>query len=104
KIELDFHEIIQKFREYQTESPERRSTATHSIFSATFQGIGIDRECLCGVIHRFKECPYPIETKRTSGWKPDPKVEQKIEEKLRTNPRLKGIIDRLRQETKETTK
>jgi len=98
KIELDFHEIIQKFREYQTESPERRSTATHSIFPASLQGKGIDRECLCGVIHHFKECPYLIETKRTPEWKPDPKVEQKIEEKLRTNAKLKGIIDRLRQE------
>jgi len=106
KIELDFHEIIQKFREYQTESPERRPAATHSAFPATFQGKGIDkdRECLCGVVHHFKECPYLMETKRTPGWKPDREVEQRIDEKLRTNANLKGIIDRLRQGPKEIIK
>lgn len=98
KIELDFHEIIQKFREYRIESPERRF-ADNTAFS-TFQGKGIYKECLCGIIHHFRECPYLIEAKRTPGWKPDAQVEQKIDEKLRMNPKLKGIIDRLRQETK----
>jgi len=100
---LDFHEIVQKFREYRTESPERRSLS-HGAFP-TFQGKGINsidyKECLCGEIHHFKSCPYLIEEKRTPGWKSDLKVEQKINEKLCANARLKGIINQLHQEAKD---
>jgi len=108
-IKLDFHEIVQKFREYQTESPEN-SRNHHSAFETTFQGKGIHgddkkklKECLCGEIHHFKDCPYLIEEKRSPGWNPDPQLEQKINERLHVNEKLRGIIERLRKETKTTT-
>lgn len=101
KLELDLHEIIQKFREHQAESPERRLQDSPSAYTATLQGKSLPKPCLCGDIHHFKECLYLIETNQPPDWKPDAELKQKIDEKLRGNAKLKGIIDRLRQEARD---
>jgi len=103
KEDFDLYEIIQRFRDYQIETPAR-FRADYSSFQATYQGKSSDdekkqqRECLCGQIHHFKDCPYLIKEKRTHEWHPNREIQDKIDEKLRTNEKLRGIIERLQKE------
>ncbi len=90
------HQIIQKFRDTRSK-PKTRG----SIFSASFQGKGADdgdetpkkRDCLCGKKHLFKNCPYLIESKRPTGWKPDPEIQRNIDQKLEKIPKLRNAVE-----------
>ena len=90
------HQIIQKFRDTRPK-PKTRG----SIFSASFQGKGADdgdetpkkRDCLCGKKHLFKNCPYLIESKRPTGWKPDPEIQRNIDQKLEKIPKLRNAVE-----------
>lgn len=91
-------EIVKRFREYQSESSQLLSQGA---FSVTFQGKEIERKCLCGDIHHFKDCPYLIKANRRPDWQPNPKIKQEIDEKLRSNEKLQKIIERLRKDANE---
>ena len=89
------HHIVQRFRETRSQPKIRGST-----FTATFQGKSADndgtpkkRDCLCGKKHLFKNCPYLIESKRPSGWKPDSEVQREIESKLEKIPKLRNAVE-----------
>ena len=53
------------------------------------------QECLCSKIHHFQACPGPtwLKEKRTSDWDLDHQRQDKIDEKLYANEKLKRIID-----------
>src|SRR5438045_173828 len=93
----------------------------HGAFAATFQNKPIDNakpeksdtktskngsksgskqyECLCGKNHRFRKCFYIVESRRPKDWKPDPEIAKEIKEKIKTNPKLKKVIEKARKET-----
>jgi len=96
---MEIRDIVQEFRNWKREAP-RDDREYHGAFEATFQGHPISgkrRDCVCGEDHRFKECPYLVDSKRPPNWKPDSAIQQQIEEKLK-NPRLKETINRIRRE------
>ena len=82
-------------------------SANHGAFPATFQGETLGNtqadkgnkktnECLCGEMHRFKDCPYIVESVRPVGWKPNKDTQQLVEGKIQGNTKLKTIIGRIR--------
>ena len=54
-------------------------------------------------MHRFKFCPYLIKERQPQGWKPDPAIQERINEKLQ-NPRLKAAVDHARASQEEEKK
>lgn len=48
--------------------------------------------CMCGVKHRFEDCPYLIPTKRPKGWTADPEIQTTIDEKVKNHPKLRGAV------------
>lgn len=62
---------------------------------------------MCGVKHRFADCPYLIPSKRPKGWTADPEIHSTIDEKIKNNERLRkaviGAQDRAK-EQKEAAK
>ena len=74
----------------------QKKSASHSAFTATLQGQPAEEEkekekgkkspYLCGEIHRFKDCPYLIESNRPKNWIPDQAIMAKIKEKLQRSP------------------
>jgi hypothetical protein len=53
------------------------------------------KECLCGRMHRFKQCYYIIPSQRPSNWQPNEKVQKEVNEKIEKNEKLKSIIERM---------
>ncbi|KAF2732065.1 hypothetical protein EJ04DRAFT_609078, partial [Polyplosphaeria fusca] len=51
--------------------------------------------CLCGVKHRFPDCPYVAKSKRSKGWTADPDVEKKFKD-LREKPETNATARALR--------
>jgi hypothetical protein len=100
----DFYRMVELFRNHQRLSNAQKGQASQSTFTASFQGQSLQAEnildlnnkkklCLCGIEHRFKACPYLIESIRPKDWKPDQAVQMKIDEKLK-NSRLKAAVER----------
>ncbi|KAF2395871.1 hypothetical protein EJ06DRAFT_460133, partial [Trichodelitschia bisporula] len=108
----DIFQIIEYFRNDQRISKAQAKAASHNAFLASFQGQELtqtikhehgkdDRKkaCVCGEDHRFRQCPYLIETVRNKkkNWQPNPEVQRQIDEKLK-NPRLREIIERIQKQ------
>jgi hypothetical protein len=100
----DFYRMVELFRNHQRLSNAQKEQASQSTFTASFQGQSLQAEnsldlnnkkklCLCGIEHRFKACPYLIESISPKDWKPDQAVQMKIDEKLK-NTRLKAAVER----------
>jgi hypothetical protein len=94
----DFYSLVQKYREYRAENPERRLAATHSAFGPTLNGRnpnGTRSPCLCGDDHRFSKCPYLIPQEQPDGWVGDKAKIQKVQEAL-VSDRLRDLVEDLR--------
>jgi hypothetical protein len=53
------------------------------------------KECLCGEVHRFIDCPYLFTEVRKSGWNPKPEVEKKVKEALaKASDGIKRALER----------
>jgi hypothetical protein len=106
----DFYGIVELFRNHQRLSNAQKGRASQSTFTASFQKQSLQGEnsldlnkkklCLCGMEHRFKACPYLIESIRPKDWKPDQTVQKKIDEKLK-NSRLKAAVERAQKQVAE---
>ena len=87
------YKIIQKFRIHIRQNPEQK-LASHRTFATTSQGHGqttengsndvgnkttFNKKCVCGEIHRFKDCPYLVKLKRPHGWTPKPDLQKTID-------------------------
>ncbi|RYP46215.1 hypothetical protein DL768_007534 [Monosporascus sp. mg162] len=63
-----------------------------------------NRQCLCGVVHIFKECPYICPKVRPNGWTEDPEVKKKVEEHIvNGTDALKAAVKRARKESELQT-
>jgi hypothetical protein len=107
----DFYRIVELFRNHQRLSNAQKGRASQSTFTASFQEQSLQGEnsldlnnkkklCLCGMEHRFKACPYLIESIRPKDWKPDQAVQKNIDEKLK-NSRLKAAVERAQKQVAE---
>lgn len=118
-------ELIDNFRRHLREDTDTRSSS-HGAFPATYQDESLNvttestkertqvtkanadkkkpTNCLCGEDHQFKDCPYIVESVRPLGWVPNPDTTQQVEKKIKNNPRLKGIINGIRNGANKTAK
>ena len=90
---------MQQYHDHQSKSPQLSQGA----FAATFKGEKAKKpkDCLYGETHHFKQCPYILEGAQQRDWKPDPRIEQEIKEKIQSNKKLQGIINRIQAEARE---
>ncbi|KAK9234452.1 hypothetical protein V1525DRAFT_58910 [Lipomyces kononenkoae] len=49
-------------------------------------------ECLCGMMHRFSECPYLNESVRSKEWLADPDVKKQVDERLGNSTKLGASV------------
>ena len=110
-------DLVKEFKEHyrmqQQASPT--TTANHSAF-ATLQSSSnsnLDcnhnhnsnsqwhKKCICGLIHRYGDRCYIVEQKRPQGWKPDPHIQQKVDEMISSIPWVKRMVNRVRKDTEE---
>ena len=50
------------------------------------------KECICGKMHWYSDCPYMNGSRRLKGWIPDRNIVQKIHETLK-DPKIKAHFD-----------
>src|SRR5580658_89073 len=123
----DLYEIVNKFRLYRREKAAQakipdlafatfkgqsdnqsneRSAATQSSES---KGKGIYRSkkegrkytCFCGREHRWSECYYVNEAVRPNGWKPNPGIQKRMNEKLEEEPFFRNKITEIKKRSLE---
>ena len=100
---VTFFELIEYFRESHRLSMAQKGRASSGAFTATFQGQPADdtteekklSPCLCGIEHRYKDCPYLNELVRPKDWKPDLNLQKQIDEKLQKSLRLRTSVERM---------
>ena len=56
------------------------------------------KPCLCGKLHRFRNCYYIVPTLKPATWKLDPALQKQIDAKIEKSPRLYEIIERIRKQ------
>ena len=102
---LKIKDLVQEFKDYLRDLQPTRSKGKHSAF-ATFQQDDSNsansnsnprlsyKTCVCGSNHWFRQCYYLNPTIRKAGWKPDPEIESKIKEKLKSDSQIKAAVDK----------
>jgi hypothetical protein len=95
----DLYKIVEFFRNNRRLSNAQKGLAIYGAFPTSFKGQSIDKNeskkknpCLCGEIHRYKDCPYLMESARTKDWKSNPNIQKKIDKMLWKYPNLKTIL------------
>jgi hypothetical protein len=106
------YELIAKFRNHirLNRLLPTESSSSHTAF-ATLNGEAQDKqtepwkkECVCGEIHRFKECLYLIDHLRTPEWAPDAEIQKKIDMKLAENEWLRDMVENAQKYANRRTK
>jgi len=97
----DLYKIVELFRNNWRLVSAQRRRGSHSAYAASFQKQSEEktdekRLCLCGEPHNFPQCAYLIKSMREDGWKPDPTIQRRINDKLKI-PALKRAVERARQ-------
>ena len=106
KDALSIIDLIEEFKEhYRMQQASPSTTANHSAFS-TFQNNTNSnstwhKKCICGFTHRYDDCYYIAKQKRPQGWKPDPDIQNKIDEMISSIPWVERMVNRIRKNTKE---
>ena len=59
------------------------------------------KKCICGFTHRYDDCYYIAKQKRPQGWKPNPDIQNKIDEMISSIPWVKSMVNRIRKNAKE---
>lgn len=99
---LDLFTIAERFQHIFRLDDHPKTSYSHSSFSAnsapnsapTFRGVAATPlECLCGVIHWWADCEYLNPSIQPPGWRPNPKIQQKINDLLKYDARLKERIE-----------
>ncbi|KAK9492619.1 hypothetical protein V1508DRAFT_397833 [Lipomyces doorenjongii] len=100
------------------QAKQQRAKASHGAFSASFLGKPINgdsksnnstddktkrhSDCLCGAMHRFKDCPYLNGSVPPKGWTADLNVQKQIDEKIENSAKLRasgsGFLERMRKQ------
>jgi len=47
-----------------------------------------ERSCICGDKHRYRNCPYLVESVRTANWSPNPDIAKRIEDAMKGSAKL----------------
>ena len=101
-------DLIEEFKEhYRMQQAAPTTTASNSAF-ATLQSNADsnsyskwNKECICGLVHRFSDCYYIAKQKRPQGWEPEPDVQKKVEDTISSTPWIKRIVNRIQEEEQE---
>lgn len=59
------------------------------------------KKCFCDQEHLWRDCPYVNDTKRSSGWKPEKEIQEKLERMLESNTRLKSVVESVQKRKQE---
>ena len=59
------------------------------------------RKCFCNQEHLWRDCPYVNDTKRSSGWKPEKEIQEKLERMLESNTRLRSVVESVQKRKQE---
>src|SRR5881396_616156 len=92
----DIYQILEHFRNYiWIENAEKGQTA-YGAFVSSFQGQKLGKKededskkqekepkpCLCGKLHRFRNCYYIVSILKPATWKLDPALQKQIDAKI----------------------
>jgi hypothetical protein len=102
----EFVSLIRSMRSNTELSSSRSSFATVTS-EPTLHGESLDersegKKCLCGEIHKYKECKYIVPEIRPKNWKGDYKVLKEVNEKIDKSKYLKRIVDTIRKRFKDS--
>ena len=102
--------LFNYFRNQERLTHAESAKISHGAFGASLQGQPLDdnksksapkpRKCLCGEMEEFKNCPYINEKSSPIGWKGDQTIQNTVDEKIKSNPKLKHLV-KIREETKK---
>jgi hypothetical protein len=103
----DLYELVDAFRHHRAQMTVKKG-ATHGAFTSggvTLQGQPEAKpatqnteekkkndDCICGGKHRFKECPYLVESVQPKGWTADPEITKRVSQKLKEHKKLKNAV------------
>jgi hypothetical protein len=95
----EFVSLIRSMR--STTKLSSRSSFTTITSEPSLHGRSLDersegKKCLCGEIHRYKECGYIVPEIRPKKWKGDSRVQKEVDDKINKSKYLKRIIDTIR--------
>jgi hypothetical protein len=105
KEKPNLYELVDAFRHHRAKMSVRRDGASHGAFAmtggATLQSQSEATpatsekkkdDCICGGKHRFKKCPYPLESAQPDDWTADPAVTEKVAQKLKDHSKLETAV------------
>ena len=101
---LKIQDLIQELKDYLRDLKPAPRRGRHTGF-ASFQDQGSNpqspqkplfKPCVCGENHWYSQCYYLNHTIRQSGWRPSPEIEKAIQDKMRSNPRIKANVDKFK--------
>ena len=108
----DIYRILEHFRNHiRIENAEKGQTA-HGAFVSSLQGQKLGQKededskkqekepkpCLCGKLHKFRNCYYIVPMLKPAIWKLDPELQKQIDTKIERSSRLREIIERIRKQ------
>jgi hypothetical protein len=99
-------DLIEEFKEhYRMQQASTTTTANHSAFATLENNSNSNstwhKKCICGFTHRYDDCYYITKQKRPQGWKPDPDIQNKIDEMISSIPWVESMVNRIRKNAKE---
>jgi len=103
----NLYKILELFRNNQrlinAQNQQEEEDATHDAFAVSYQDKPAsdakpNRPCLCGVEHRFRDCPYLVESIRPEDWTPDAALQEQIEGKITASPGLQAAVKSARRQ------
>lgn len=95
------YDMLERYRNHRhvtqvtsavTKAPSHSAFATLQGEKPTDSSSTPPRQCLCGELHYFSQCPYLIPSKRNRGWKADREIQKAMDEKIENNSGLKRAI------------
>jgi hypothetical protein len=89
----ELYDLVEDFRNHYRRTEALNTSASHSAFSTTSKSTFQDLECVCGLRHPWKKCFYLIQSIRPATWTPDAKTQEKIDQKLASDPKLKAAVE-----------
>lgn len=78
----------------QPDAPDQQQHQSSSS-RPTGDGKHAGKECLCGEVHLFKNCPYIHTSARKTGWKENKKTRDEMRQKIQKNRNFFYIIKRI---------
>src|SRR5467141_3554923 len=103
----EFVSLIRSMRSTTKLSSSRSSFATVTS-GPILHGRSLDertdgKKCLCGEIHKYKECEYIVPEIRPKNWKGNSKVQKEVDEKINKSKYLKRITDTIRKKVNDSS-